>query len=306
MVKIAQNVTELIGGTPLVDLVRYVEAQGLNSRIVAKVESFNPAGSSKDRIALSMVSDAEKRGLLRPGDTIIEPTSGNTGIGLAMVAAVRGYKLILTMPDTMSEERRRLLVAYGAKLELTSGLSGMQGAIDRAHELSRSIPGSVILSQFDNPSNSQAHYLTTGEEIWNDTDGMIDIFVATVGTGGTISGTAKALKQHNPSIRIVAVEPYESPVLSGGCNGRHGIQGIGAGFVPANYDAALVDEILTVNTADAMRHASSITQIEGLFVGISSGAALCASSILARRPENKGKLIVTLLPDTGERYLSTW
>ncbi len=302
--KILRNITELIGCTPMVEVSGYARYKGAKARIVAKVESFNPAGSVKDRVALSMVSDAEKRGLLSPGATIIEPTSGNTGIGLAMVAAVKGYKLILTMPETMSEERRRLLAAYGAQLVLTPGSLGMQGAVDRANELHASIQGSVILGQFDNPANPLAHQLTTGEEIWEDTNGAVDIFVACVGTGGTVSGVGKTLKHHNPNVRVVAVEPAESPLLSEGKTGKHGIQGIGANFVPANYDADIVDEVMTVTTEEAVLAARDVARMDGLLVGISSGAALAVAARLACLLENQGKLIVALLPDSGERYLS--
>ncbi len=304
MRKIAQNLTELIGATPMVELGRFAGANGLDVRVVAKLELYNPTGSAKDRAALSMIEDAEERGVLRPGATIIEPTSGNTGIGLAMVAVVKGYELILTMPETMSEERRRLLAAYGARLELTPGALGMKGAIERAKELQDSIPGSVIMQQFDNPANPKAHELTTGEEIWQDTWGKIDIFVAGVGTGGTVSGVGKTLKAHNPNIRVVAVEPAESPVLSGGAVGAHGIQGIGAGFVPGCYNPKVVDEVITVATADALETRKEIALQEGLFVGISSGAALAAVKRIAMQPENAGKTIVVLLPDSGDRYLS--
>lgn len=305
MSKIAKQMTDLIGKTPLVALNKYSAFRGLNTPIVAKVEFFNPGGSVKDRIALGMVEAAEKDGILKPGATIIEPTSGNTGVGLALVAAVKGYKLILTMPETMSVERRNLVKAYGAKIELTPGKEGMNGAIKAAEKLRDSIEGAVILGQFTNPANPQKHYDTTAVELWNDTDGDIDIFVAGVGTGGTLSGIGKYLKEKNPNIKIVAVEPTTSPVLSGGKSGPHKIQGIGAGFIPQTYHAEVVDEILTVDNDDAIRTGRQLAQQEGLLVGISSGAAAFAAAELALRPENKDKKIVTLLPDTGERYLST-
>lgn len=316
MTKIAQQITDLIGRTPLVALNRYCESHALTARIVAKVESFNPAGSAKDRVALAMIEEAEGRGVLRPGGTIIEPTSGNTGIGLALVAAVKGYRLILTMPETMSEERRRLLAAYGAELVLTPGAQGMQGAVERANALCAATPGSVILQQFANRANPLAHRLTTGEEIWSDTDGRADIFVACVGTGGTVSGTGAALKAHNPAIRVVAVEPAESPLLTNARRAArgeaqsatapqpHGIQGIGANFIPDNYDDGIVDDVLTVTTDEAFAAMRSLTHCEGILAGISSGAALAAATRLARLPENQNKLIVVLLPDSGERYLS--
>lgn len=305
MSKIAKQMTDLIGKTPLVELNKYSAFRGLKTPLVAKVEFFNPGGSVKDRIALGMVEAAEKDGTLKPGATIIEPTSGNTGVGLALVAAVKGYKLILTMPETMSVERRNLVKAYGAKVELTPGKDGMNGAIKAAEKLRDSIEGAVILGQFTNPANPQKHYDTTAVELWNDTDGDIDIFVAGVGTGGTLSGIGKYLKEKNPNIKIVAVEPTTSPVLSGGKSGSHKIQGIGAGFIPQTYHAEVVDEILTVDNDDAIRTGRQLAQQEGLLVGISSGAAVFAAAELALRPENKDKKIVVLLPDTGERYLST-
>lgn len=301
----AQNLLELVGNTPLVQLGKLSKAHGLATAVAVKVEYFNPAGSVKDRIALAMIEDAEQKGLLKPGATIIEPTSGNTGVGLALVSAIKGYKLILTMPETMSEERRNLVKAYGAEVRLTSGAEGMSGAIREAERLRDSIPGAVILQQFENAANPARHFLTTGEEIWRQTEGQIDIFVAGVGTGGTISGAGKRLKEHNPNIRIVAVEPASSPVLNGGKSGPHKIQGIGAGFVPANYDKDVVDEVIDVENDDAIRTSRQLAQTEGLLVGISSGAAAFAALELAKRPENKGKRIVALLPDTGERYLST-
>ena len=305
MSKIAKQMTDLIGNTPLVELNKYSAFRGLKTPLVAKVEFFNPGGSVKDRIALGMVEAAEKDGTLKPGATIIEPTSGNTGVGLALVAAVKGYKLILTMPETMSVERRNLVKAYGAKVELTPGKDGMNGAIKAAEKLRDSIEGAVILGQFTNPANPQKHYDTTAVELWNDTDGDIDIFVAGVGTGGTLSGIGKFLKEKNPNIKIVAVEPSTSPVLSGGKSGPHKIQGIGAGFIPQTYHAEVVDEILTIDNDDAIRTGRQLAQQEGLLVGISSGAAVFAAAELALRPENKDKKIVVLLPDTGERYLST-
>lgn len=305
MKKIAKQLTDLVGNTPLLELNRYNEWKSLKARVVAKLESFNPAGSVKDRVALAMIEDAEASGLLKPGATIIEPTSGNTGIGLAFVSAAKGYKLILTMPDTMSMERRNLLKALGAELVLTPGAGGMKGAIARAEELKSATPGAVILQQFDNPANPAMHLRTTGEEIWRDTDGEVDIFVAGVGTGGTVSGVGEALKKHNPAVRIVAVEPTDSPVLSGGAPGAHKIQGIGAGFIPKNYNPAVVDKILQVTNDEAIRTGRELAQKEGLLVGISSGAAVSAATRLAQLPENEGKTIVVLLPDTGERYLST-
>ena len=305
MAQIAKQLTELIGSTPLLELNKYSQVKGLQKPIVAKVEFFNPGGSVKDRIALAMIEDAEQRGLLKPGATIIEPTSGNTGVGLALVSAVKGYKLILTMPETMSIERRNLVKAYGAEVRLTSGKDGMAGAIRAANELRDTIPGSIILQQFENPANPQKHYLTTGQEIWEQTDGKVDIFVAGVGTGGTISGVAKRLKENNPNVKVVAVEPASSPVLSGGQSGPHKIQGIGAGFVPKTYASELIDEVLPVENDDAIRTGRQLAQQEGLLVGISAGAAAFAAAQVAARPENADKNIVVLLPDTGERYLST-
>ena len=305
MKKIAKQLTDLVGNTPLLELSNYNKAKGLKARLIVKLESFNPAGSVKDRVALAMIEDAEASGLLNPAATIIEPTSGNTGIGLAFVAAAKGYKLILTMPDTMSVERRNLLKALGAELVLTPGANGMKGAIARAEELKVATPGAVILQQFDNPANPAMHERTTGQEIWRDTEGVVDIFVAGVGTGGTVSGVGAALKKHNPGVKVVAVEPTDSPVLSGGAPGAHKIQGIGAGFVPKNYNPAVVDEILQVTNDDAIRAGRELAKLEGLLVGISSGAAVSAATRLALLPENVGKTIVVLLPDTGERYLST-
>ena len=289
----------------MLELNNYNKNKGLKARVIAKLEYFNPAGSVKDRVALAMIEDAEAKGLLKPGATLIEPTSGNTGVGLAFVSAAKGYRLILTMPDTMSLERRNLLKALGAELVLTPGADGMKGAIARAEELKAASPGSLILQQFDNPANPAMHERTTGQEIWRDTDGRVDIFVAGVGTGGTVSGVGAALKANNPKIRIVAVEPEDSPVLSGGKPAPHKMQGIGAGFVPKNYNSAVVDEVLQVSNDDAIRTGRELAKYEGLLVGISSGAAVAAAARLARLPENEGKTIVTLLPDTGERYLST-
>lgn len=305
MAKIAQQLTDLIGNTPLLELAKFSAAGGSDTPIIAKIEYFNPSGSVKDRIAFAMISAAEKKGLLKPGATIIEPTSGNTGVGLALVSAVKGYKLILTMPETMSIERRNLVKAYGATVKLTPGKDGMKGAIKAAEELRESIAGSVILQQFENMANPEIHYHTTGPEVWNNTEGKIDIFVAGVGTGGTISGTAKYLKEQNPNIKVIAVEPTESAVLSGGQSGSHKIQGIGAGFIPSTYNGSLVDEIFQVENDQAILASRHLAQQEGLLVGISSGAAAFAAREIAKRPENKGKTIVTLLPDTGERYLST-
>lgn len=305
MAKIAKQLTDLIGNTPLLELNKFSAFKGLDTPVIAKVEFFNPGGSVKDRIALAMIENAEKNGLLQSGATIIEPTSGNTGVGLALVSAVKGYKLILTMPETMSVERRNLVKAYGAEVRLTPGKDGMPGAIRAAEELRNSIPGSVILQQFENLANPAKHYATTGPEIWLQTDGEVDIFVAGVGTGGTVSGVAKYLKEQKPGVQVVAVEPKSSPVLNGGPSGPHKIQGIGAGFVPKTYDGSLIDEVFDVENDDAIRTGRQVAQQEGLLVGISAGAALFAASEVAKRPENKGKKVVVLLPDTGERYLST-
>lgn len=298
-------ISDLIGNTPLVELTHIEEKESLDSRVVAKVEFFNPAGSVKDRIAKKMIEDAEKKGVIKPGATLIEPTSGNTGIGIASVAAAKGYKAIMTMPETMSVERRNLLKAYGAKVVLTDGKAGMKGAIAKAKELAATIPNSFIPSQFENPSNPQAHYESTGPEIWKDTEGKVDIFVAGVGTGGTVSGTGKYLKDQNPNVKVIAVEPATSPVLSQGYAGPHGIQGIGAGFVPNTLDTSVYDEVFTVTNEQAYETGRLIAHNEGMLVGISSGAATYAAIQIAKRPENKGKTIVVLLPDTGERYLST-
>lgn len=305
MSKIFKQITDLIGGTPLVELNKFSALRGLKKPVIAKVEFFNPGGSVKDRIALAMIEAAEKNGTLKPGATIIEPTSGNTGVGLALVSAVKGYVLILTMPETMSVERRNLVKAYGAKVVLTSGAAGMKGAIAEAERLRSTIPGSVILEQFENPANPQKHYETTGKEIWDDTDGKVDIFVAGVGTGGTVSGIGKRLKELNPNVQIVAVEPESSPVLEGGKPGPHKIQGIGAGFVPKTYNADVIDEVFAVSNDDAIRAGRQIAQQDGVLVGISSGAAAFAATEIAKRPGNENKNIVVLLPDTGERYLST-
>lgn len=299
---IYSSITELVGRTPLVEVSGF---ENQKARIVVKVEAFNPGGSVKDRIALAMIEDAEKKGVLKPGATIIEPTSGNTGVGLAWVGVAKGYKTILTMPETMSVERRNLLKAYGAKLELTPGTEGMKGAIARAEQLRASIPGAVILGQFVNPANPAIHEQTTGEEVWTDTDGKVDIFVAGVGTGGTVSGVGSALKKHNSAVKVVAVEPASSAVLTTGVPGKHKIQGIGAGFVPSTYNPEAVDEVVTVTDDDAFAGARKLARTKGLLVGISSGAAFSAALALARKDENAGKLIVALLPDTGERYLST-
>lgn len=305
MARIAKQLTDLIGNTPLLELTNFNASKGLKAQVIGKLEYFNPAGSVKDRIALAMIEDAEAKGLLKPGATIIEPTSGNTGVGLAFVSASKGYKLILTMPETMSAERRNLLKALGAQLVLTSGAEGMKGAIAKAEELRDSTPGSIILQQFENPANPAVHIRTTAEEIWRDTDGKVDLFVAGVGTGGTVSGVGAGLKAHNPNLQIVAVEPSDSPVLSGGKPGPHKIQGIGAGFIPKTYNRDVVDKIVQVTNDDAIRTSRELAEKEGLLVGISSGAAIYAAMELAKLPENEGKTIVALLPDTGERYLST-
>ena len=305
MAKVYTSITQLIGGTPLVELKNYEAENKLEAKILAKLEYFNPAGSVKDRIAKAMLDDAEAEGLLKPGATIIEPTSGNTGIGLASVAAARGYKIILTMPETMSVERRNLLKAYGAELVLTDGAKGMKGAIAKAQELAEATPGSFIPGQFTNPANPAVHRATTGPEIWADTDGKVDIFVAGVGTGGTLTGVGEYLKAQNPNVKIVAVEPAGSPVLSKGVAGPHKIQGIGAGFVPDTLNTKIYDEIIPVENEDAFTTGRAIARKEGVLIGISSGAAVYAATVLAKRPENKGKTIVALLPDTGDRYLST-
>ena len=303
--KIYKSFTELVGNTPLLEIGNYTKAVGGKARILAKLESFNPAGSAKDRIALEMVSEAERKGLLKPDSVIIEPTSGNTGIGLAAVAAAKGYKVIITMPESMSVERRKLMLAYSAELVLTDAAKGMKGAIEKAEELAQKHPNSFIAGQFVNPANPAAHYKTTGPEIWQDTGGKVDIFVAGVGTGGTISGVGKYLKEKNPHIRVVAVEPADSPLLTKGTAGAHKIQGIGANFVPETLDTSVYDEVIPVNSDDAIMAAQKLVKTEGVLVGISSGAALFAATLLANRPENKDKTIVVLLPDTGERYLST-
>lgn len=306
MADIKESSVELIGGMPILKLNRYAESKGINDAVIlAKLEYLNPAGSVKDRVALSMIEDAEKKGIIKAGATIIEPTSGNTGIGLAAVAAARGYRAILTLPDTMSVERRNLLKAYGAEIVLTEGIKGMKGAIEKAKELEETIDGAVILGQFDNPANSDIHRRTTGPEIWEQTDGKVDIFVAGVGTGGTITGVGEYLKSKNPDVKIVAVEPATSPVLQGGKAGPHKIQGIGAGFVPAVLNTEVYDEIIAIENDDAFAEGKAFAVSEGVLVGISSGAALKAAAILAERPENKGKNIVVLLPDSGDRYLST-
>jgi cysteine synthase A len=301
---IARNLIDLVGRTPLMELVAYSRLHGLTCPLVAKLEMFNPSGSVKARTALAMIEDAEARGLLRPGATLIEPTSGNTGIGLAMVATIKGYRLVLTMPETMSLERRNLLKALGAEIVLTPGAEGMAGSIAKAEALRDATSGAVILQQFDNPANAAVHECTTGEEVWADTDGQVDVFVAGVGTGGTVSGVARALKKHNAAVRVVAVEPASSPVLSGGKAGPHRLQGIGANFVPGNYDASVINEVLSVADDDAFRAARELAATEGLLAGISSGAALHAACTLASRSDLQGKRIVVLLPDTGERYLS--
>ncbi|CAK7064364.1 MAG: Cysteine synthase [Parabacteroides distasonis] len=305
MARIARQLTDFVGNTPLLEFSNFNASKGLKAQVIGKLEYFNPAGSVKDRIALAMIEDAEAKGLLKPGATIIEPTSGNTGVGLAFVSASKGYKLILTMPDTMSAERRNLLKALGARLVLTPGAEGMKGAIAKAEELRDATPGSIILQQFENPANPAVHIRTTAEEIWRDTDGKVDLFVAGVGTGGTVSGVGAGLKAHNPNVQIVAVEPSDSPVLSGGKPGPHKIQGIGAGFIPKTYNGEVVDKILRVTNDDAIRTSRELAGKEGLLVGISSGAAVYAAVELAKLPENEGKTIVALLPDTGERYLST-
>ena len=305
MSRIYTSADQLIGGTPLLELTHIEEKENLKAKVLVKLEYFNPAGSVKDRIGKAMIDDAEKKGLLKPGAVIIEPTSGNTGIGLAAVAAARGYRIILTMPDTMSVERRQLLKAYGAEIVLTEGAKGMKGAIAKADELAQEIPGAFIPGQFVNPANPAAHYATTGPEIWQDTDGKVDIFVAGVGTGGTVTGTGKYLKEQNPAVKVVAVEPASSPVLSKGVGGAHKIQGIGAGFVPDVLDTKVYDEIIPVENDDAFATGKLIGRAEGVLVGISSGAAAWAAIQLAKRPENAGKVIVALLPDTGDRYLST-
>lgn len=305
MENIKKSASQLIGNTPLLELCNYEKKQDLPAHVIAKLEYFNPAGSAKDRVGLRMIERAEQEGKLKPGATIIEPTSGNTGIGIASVAAAKGYHAILTMPETMSVERQKLLRAYGAEVVLTDGKKGMQGSIEKAEELKRTIPGSVIMGQFDNEANPEAHEAATGPEIYRDTEGRVDIFVATVGTGGTLTGTGRYLKKQNPAIRIVAVEPVESPLLSGGQAGAHGIQGIGANFIPSILDRDIYDEIICVTTEDAYKTGNDIAKCEGILVGISSGAAVWAAAQLARRPENKGKNIVALLPDTGDHYLST-
>lgn len=305
MANIYTSLTDLIGGTPLLELTGFERENGLQAKVLAKLEYFNPAGSVKDRVAKAIIDEAEKSGQLKPGSTIIEPTSGNTGIGLCAVAAIRGYKIIITMPETMSVERRKLMKAYGAELVLTDGAKGMAGAIAKADELAAEIDNSFIAGQFVNPANPKAHYETTGPEIYRDTDGKVDIFVAGVGTGGTLSGTGKYLKEQNPNVRVIAVEPETSPVLSKGTGGAHKIQGIGAGFVPDTLDTEIYDEIIAVPNEEAFRYSRAVTRSDGLLVGISAGAAVYAAAELARRPENAGKTIVALLPDTGERYLST-
>ena len=305
MEKIYRSELELIGGTPLMEIQNVEKELNLSARVLVKLEYFNPSGSVKDRIAKAMIEDAEEKGKLKPGATIIEPTSGNTGIGLAAIAAAKGYRLILTMPETMSVERRNILKAYGAEIVLTDGTKGMKGAIEKANKLAKEIPGSLIPGQFDNPANPEVHRRTTGPEIWNDTDGNVDIFVAGVGTGGTLTGTGEYLKSKNPAVQVVAVEPETSPVLSEGKSGPHKIQGIGAGFVPAVLDTKLYDEVIRVSNEDAFAESRLLTRTEGILTGISSGAALHAAFVLAKRPENKGKTIVAILPDSGDRYYST-
>ena len=303
--KIYREITELVGNTPILEPTNIEREHGLSATVLVKLECFNPAGSAKDRVGLKMILDAENKGILKKGSTVIEPTSGNTGIGLASVAAARGYKVILTMPDTMSIERRNLLKAYGAEIVLTEGKLGMSGAVQKAEELAKELPDSFIAGQFYNPVNPLVHYETTGPEIWRDTDGKVDIFIAGVGTGGTLSGVGKYLKEQNPDIKVIAVEPNDSPLLSKGTAGPHGIQGIGANFVPENLDRSVIDEIITVTTEEAYAAGKAMARLEGVLVGISSGAALHAALEVAKRPENKGKTVVALLPDTGERYLST-
>lgn len=303
--KIYKSASELIGNTPLLEIGRYAEKFGTKAKIAVKLELFNPTGSAKDRAALFMLDDAEKSGRLAPGGTVIEPTSGNTGIGLAAVAAARGYRVILTMPDTMSRERMKLLAAYGAELVLTEGSRGMAGAIEKAEALAKEIPGSIIAGQFENPANPDAHYKTTAPEIWADTDGKVDIFVAGIGTGGTLTGVGRYLKEKNPNIKIVGVEPASSPLITEGKAGTHGLMGIGANFIPENYDAAVCDKVMTVTEEEAYTAARAVAKCEGILIGITSGAALHAAAELGKLPENEGKLIVALLPDTGERYLST-
>ncbi|HJV79028.1 MAG TPA: cysteine synthase A [Paludibacter sp.] len=305
MAKISKSLTELIGNTPLLELTNYSIHKRLEATVIGKLEYFNPAGSVKDRIALSMIEDAEKKGILKQGSVIVEPTSGNTGVGLALVAAAKGYRLIIALPETFSIERRNLLTALGAELVLTQGSLGMKGAIAKAQEIANETPNSFFPQQFENPANPEAHKRTTGEEIWHDTDAKIDIFVAGVGTGGTVSGVGGVLKKHNPNVKIVAVEPAESPVISGGDPGAHKIQGLGPGFIPGTFNRRVVDEVITVKSDDAIRTSRELARMEGLLVGISSGASVFAATELAKRPENKGKTIVAILPDTGERYLST-
>jgi cysteine synthase A len=305
LMRIYNNITELAGNTPLVRLSEFSAKRNLSAEILAKLEYLNPAGSAKDRVAIAMINDAEEKGILKPGASIIEPTSGNTGIGLAAAAAVKGYKVILTMPETMSVERRKLLAAYGAEIVLTEGSRGMSGAIEKANEIASNTPGSFIPGQFENPANPKAHFDTTGPEIWRDTDGEVDIFVAGVGTGGTISGVGEYLKSRKPDVKIVAVEPASSPLISKGYSGAHGLQGIGANFIPENLNRNILDDVIAVTDEEAYAAGRAIAQEEGILVGISAGAALHAAAILAERPENKGKKIVVLLPDTGDRYLST-